>query len=104
MAAPGRGAAADVCTSLALLAAKFEGEGQPLPAIHALYALLQQRTHLLPDQEAVARCTLGRLLLEHTTNLKEARQELMAAVRGRCVGAHGRAWACARPRMCACVQ
>lgn len=64
--------------TLVLLATKFEEEGRPMQAIHCLYALLRAR--LLPDQEAKARLSLGRLLLQHTHNQKDAQKALQRAV------------------------
>lgn len=71
--------------ALVLLAARFEAEGNPLQAIHCLLALLKSR-NLAPDQEARARLSLGRLLIDHTCNHKDALKELLKAVRGPCWG------------------
>ncbi|KAF5840256.1 hypothetical protein DUNSADRAFT_17359 [Dunaliella salina] len=78
----------NVVMALGVLASKFESEGRPMEALHCLHALLLSR--LLPDQEAKARVQTGRLMLEHTTNHKEAYKELMAAqqVASSLVGCH----------------
>lgn len=76
--------------TLALLASRFEAQGQHLRAIHCLHcALSLPEQLLLPDQEARLRARLGRLLLRHTHNLRMARVNLQQAVRQR-----GHATAC----------
>ena len=65
--------------ALGLLASNLEHQGCPLQAINCLQARISLK--LLPDQEARARISLGRLLLMHTMNHKDAKQQLMKAVR-----------------------
>ncbi|EFJ41116.1 hypothetical protein VOLCADRAFT_98912 [Volvox carteri f. nagariensis] len=63
--------------ALALLASGFERDGCPIQAIHCLQALANRQ--LPSDFEAKARLHLGRLLLEHTYNFKEALCHLLRA-------------------------
>ncbi|GFR44019.1 hypothetical protein Agub_g5174, partial [Astrephomene gubernaculifera] len=63
--------------ALAILATSYDRDGFPIQAIHCLQALVKQQ--LPPDFEAKARLHLGRLLLEHTYNFKEASSHLLRA-------------------------
>ena len=64
--------------ALFLLAGKFEADGFPLQAIHCLLGL--HGLTLLPDQEVRTRCSLGRMLLQHTHSTRQAKLHLHAAV------------------------
>lgn len=74
--------AAELYSSLQLLAARLTAQGHPLEAIKCYVAMLSQS--LLPSDEAAARLRLGQLLLEHTLNVQDARLNLQKAVGGRC--------------------
>eukprot|EP00798_Chlamydomonas_sp_ICE-L_P018304 gene18304-24764_t len=63
--------------ALALMAKELDGQNCPLQAIHCWQA--QLGLQLLPDKEVRARMHLGRLLMQHTRNYKDARQHLQSA-------------------------
>ncbi|GLI66110.1 hypothetical protein VaNZ11_009821 [Volvox africanus] len=63
--------------ALALLATSYERDGCPIQTIHCLQALVN--CQLPPDFEAKARMHLGRVLLEHTYNFREALSHLLRA-------------------------
>ncbi|KAG1679676.1 hypothetical protein FOA52_006195 [Chlamydomonas sp. UWO 241] len=72
------------------LAAHFDRTGQPLHAIQCLLGLLGMEGKLLPDVETRARARLGRLLVHHTHNLRQAKTHLQTAQQlcGRLRGMH----------------
>lgn len=71
--------AAEVVSTLQLLASRLAADGHPLQAIKCYVAILSQS--MLPSDEAAARLRLGQLLMEHTLNLQDAKQHLQKAVR-----------------------
>ena len=64
--------------ALFLLASKFEIDGFPMQAMHCLQGMIGIK--LLPELKVRARCRLGRMLLTHTHNLKQAKAHLHQAV------------------------
>eukprot|EP00878_Enallax_costatus_P032574 GHUV01035809.1.p1 GENE.GHUV01035809.1~~GHUV01035809.1.p1 ORF type:complete len:211 (+),score=57.88 GHUV01035809.1:404-1036(+) len=69
--------AADVHHCLQVLADKLTREEHHLEAIKCYTAMLNQS--LMPTDEAVARLKLAQLLLEHTSNITDAKQQLQKA-------------------------
>jgi MAternally-affected-uncoordination protein len=70
--------AAEVQSTLQVLASNFTADGHFLQAIKCYTAILGQS--LLPADEATARVQLAQLLLEHTHNVHDAKQHLQKAV------------------------
>jgi hypothetical protein len=69
---------ADVLAALRQLASKLAADQHYLQAIKAYTAILS--LSLLPTDEATTRLRLAQLLLDHTFNLKQAKQQLQQAV------------------------
>jgi hypothetical protein len=65
---------------LQALAARQLEDGNPLQAIKCLEASLQLSP--MPAEDAQVRLRVARLLLQHTSNLSEAKQHLQKAVCG----------------------
>lgn len=70
--------AAEVKSALEQLAGSLAAQGHHLQAIKCYTAILGQS--LLPADEAATRLKLAQLLLEHTTNVADAKQHLQKAV------------------------
>jgi hypothetical protein len=70
--------AAEVVSTLQLLASRLAADGHPLQAIKCYVAMLSQS--MLPSDEAATRLRLGQLLMEHTLNVQDAKQHLQKAV------------------------
>lgn len=70
--------AAEVVHTLQVLASHLSADGHPLQAIKCYVAMMSQS--MLPSDEAAARLRLGQLLMEHTLNVQDAKQQLQKAV------------------------
>ncbi|KAJ9529911.1 hypothetical protein QJQ45_022285, partial [Haematococcus lacustris] len=85
LATPSATLSSPASDALLLLASRWEAQGHPLLAVRCLSALLQwlvlgamvQGAALLPDHEAKVRLSLGRLLVNHSCNFKDAERELL---------------------------
>ncbi|KAJ9529431.1 hypothetical protein QJQ45_013706 [Haematococcus lacustris] len=76
LATPSATLSSPASDALLLLASRWEAQGHPLLAVRCLSALLQGAA-LLPDHEAKVRLSLGRLLVNHSCNFKDAERELL---------------------------
>lgn len=78
-AAAAKGVAAEeLHGTLQVLASRLLADGQPLQAIKCYVAMLGQS--MLPSDEAATRLTLGQMLMQHTLNAQDAKQQLQKAV------------------------